>query len=108
MVLISVDLPHPLGPRIATCSSAPMHNVKLSSAIFCPRITQMLRKSNSGAAGALCMSSPRYQKPRTENCSTLKPDAASDLPPATCACRDYRALRGTGGRHVFLCPLSDA
>src|SRR6267378_975450 len=38
MVLISVDLPHPLGPRIQTCSPAPICNVTSSRAGRCSRV----------------------------------------------------------------------
>ena len=53
MVLISVDLPQPFGPRMATCSSAPMRRLKLSSAIFWPRMTRRLWKSSRGG-GSCC------------------------------------------------------
>src|SRR6516165_209252 len=39
MVLISVDLPEPFGPRMHTCSPAPMESVTSSSAARGPRIT---------------------------------------------------------------------
>src|ERR1700751_3559052 len=52
MVLMSVDLPQPLGPRIAMCSSAPTRRLKSSRAIFWPRITRRLWKFSSGGVWA--------------------------------------------------------
>ena len=56
MVLISVDLPQPLGPSTATCSFTAMRRLKSSRTIFCPlvappRITRTLRKSSNGPWG---------------------------------------------------------
>src|ERR1035441_672589 len=48
MVLMSVDLPHPLGPRMATCSPTPMRRLTSRSTIFSPRITQTRSSSMSG------------------------------------------------------------
>src|ERR1017187_8175550 len=48
MVLISVDLPQPLGPRMATCSPTPMRRLTSRSTIFLPRITQTRSMSISG------------------------------------------------------------
>src|SRR5579862_6360042 len=45
MVLISVDFPQPLGPRIATCSPALIRRLKSSSATLSPRITRTFFKS---------------------------------------------------------------
>src|SRR5579872_315615 len=112
MVLIKVDLPQPFGPRMATCSSAPMLRLKSSSATFCPRITRRLRKSSS--AGLIspfmhpkCRRPPAINKLSTEYCfSTLKPDAAAHLPSAPSADCDRRAAHGDRGRNVFLCPFA--
>jgi hypothetical protein len=51
MVLISVDLPHPLGPRIHTCSPAPIRRVTSSKAGRCsciPRRTVTCSNERSG------------------------------------------------------------
>src|SRR5882762_4949568 len=40
MVLMSVDLPQPFGPRIATCSPASTRRLKSSSATLSPRMTR--------------------------------------------------------------------
>src|SRR5436305_1787976 len=48
MVLISVDLPHPLGPRMHTCSPASTRNVTFSNAGRSPRMTVTRRRSKSG------------------------------------------------------------
>src|SRR5277367_958329 len=48
MVLMNVDLPQPLGPRMATCSPAWMRRVMLWRTVFSPRITEMLVKWSSG------------------------------------------------------------
>src|SRR6266850_681944 len=56
MVLISVDLPHPLGPRIQTCSPAPICNVTSSRAGRCsrvPRRTVTCFRERSGGAEAV-------------------------------------------------------
>src|SRR5271154_601244 len=49
MVLISVDLPHPFGPKTETCSRASMRKLMPSSAIFPQRNTRTSRNSSSGA-----------------------------------------------------------
>src|SRR5215469_3851870 len=48
MALISVDLPHPFGPRIATCSPRPIFNETSFSATVCPRITVTCSNSIKG------------------------------------------------------------
>src|SRR5579859_3686783 len=48
MVLISVDLPQPFGPRIHTCSPASMHREMSSSAARSPRITVTCFSASSG------------------------------------------------------------
>src|SRR6266513_2769996 len=56
MVLISVDLPHPLGPRIQRCSPAPICNVTSSRAGRCsrvPRRTVTCSRERSGSAEAV-------------------------------------------------------
>src|ERR1700676_5030373 len=56
MVLISVDLPHPLGPSIHTCSPAPICNVMSSRAGRCsrvPRRTVTCFSERSGGAEAI-------------------------------------------------------
>src|ERR1700720_404778 len=56
MVLISVDLPHPLGPRIQTWSPAPICKVTSSRAGRCsrvPRRTVTCFSERSGSAGAV-------------------------------------------------------
>src|SRR5712664_2917704 len=45
MVLMSVDLPQPFGPRIATCSPASTRRLKSSSATLSPRMTRTFFKS---------------------------------------------------------------
>jgi hypothetical protein len=40
MVLINVDLPQPFGPRIATCSPAPILSVMSWSTLVLPSITE--------------------------------------------------------------------
>src|SRR5579862_6754468 len=52
MVLISVDFPQPFGPRIATCSPAPIVSEKSRSAMLAPRITVTLRSSIRGGGGS--------------------------------------------------------
>src|SRR6266849_6702252 len=52
MVLISVDFPHPFGPRMATCSPAWMERVIPSRAIFSPRYTVTSWNSMSGCIQA--------------------------------------------------------
>src|SRR5277367_6214263 len=46
MVLISVDLPQPFGPRIATRSLLSTRRVKSLSTIFSPRITRTFCRSS--------------------------------------------------------------
>src|ERR1700730_8297940 len=46
MVLIRVDLPQPFGPRIATCSPAPMLSVMSWSTCLSPSITVIRLKAN--------------------------------------------------------------
>src|ERR1700677_2540011 len=46
MVLIKVDLPQPFGPRIATCSPAPMLSVMSWSTCLSPSITLIRLKAN--------------------------------------------------------------
>src|SRR5437660_5919326 len=56
MVLISVDLPHPLGPRIQRCSPAPICNVTSARAGRCsraPRRTVTCSRESSGAGGVM-------------------------------------------------------
>src|ERR1035438_2152091 len=111
MVLISVDLPQPLGPRMGTCSSASMRRLKSSSAIFCPRITRKLRKSSRGGLSAVALigyvhlsvdEKPRsIIRPRSASI-TLNPDAAQDLPPTPPVGCDRRAAYAGRSRHVFL------
>src|SRR5262249_44009931 len=48
MVLMSVDLPQPFGPRIAMCSPDPMVRLIFRRAIFSPRMTVTLRRSIKG------------------------------------------------------------
>src|SRR5580698_6483446 len=48
MVLMSVDLPQPLGPRMATCSPTPIRKLTSRSTVFSPRITQTRSSSMSG------------------------------------------------------------
>src|ERR1700722_19462977 len=51
MVLIRVDLPQPFGPRIATCSPAPMLSVISWSTCFSPSITVIrLKASRAGVS----------------------------------------------------------
>src|ERR1700676_13161 len=51
MVLISVDLPQPFGPRMAACSPAWMRRAMSWRTVFSPRITVRLRKSSNGGVG---------------------------------------------------------
>src|SRR5579872_2188598 len=46
MALMSVDLPEPFGPRMATCSPCAMEKVSPSSARLLPRITVTFRSSS--------------------------------------------------------------
>src|ERR1700675_468515 len=55
MVLISVDFPQPLGPRIATCSPALILRLKSSSATLSPRMTRTFFKSTRAGS----MKSPK-------------------------------------------------
>ena len=48
MVLMSVDFPQPLGPRMATCSPAPMVRLRLRSAMLSPRMTVTFKSSIRG------------------------------------------------------------
>src|ERR1035441_1980619 len=48
MVLISVDLPQPLGPRMATCSPTPTRRLTSRRTVFSPRITHTRSSSMSG------------------------------------------------------------
>src|ERR1700683_2229006 len=53
MVLIKVDLPQPFGPRIATCSPAPMLRVMSWSTCLSPSITVIRLKANkAGVSGS--------------------------------------------------------
>src|ERR1035441_3101232 len=109
IVLISVDFPQPLGPRMATCSSAPMRRLKSSSAIFCPRITRRFRKYSKAC---LCVEFIGYvhlsvdEKPLSSRCRaawiTLNPDAAQDLSPAPSVGFDHCAAHAGRGGDVFL------
>src|SRR6266850_12282 len=56
MVLISVDFPHPFGPRMHTCSPAAISSVMSSKAGRCsraPRKTVTCSSESSGGAGAV-------------------------------------------------------
>src|SRR5579871_5895040 len=61
MVLISVDFPHPFGPRMAACSPARMRRVMSWRTVLPPRITVMLRKSRS-AGGMIAASILNHDK----------------------------------------------
>lgn len=50
MVLIKVDLPQPFGPRIATCSPAPMRSVMSWSTRLSPSITETCWKASKAGA----------------------------------------------------------
>src|SRR5258707_15830084 len=54
MVLINVDFPQPLGPRMATCSPAWRRRVMSCRTVFSTRMTEMcwesIRGTRSGAA----------------------------------------------------------
>lgn len=50
MVLIKVDLPHPFGPRMATCSPAPILSVMSSSTRFSPSMTETCWKASKAGA----------------------------------------------------------
>src|ERR1022692_3262047 len=54
MVLISVDLPQPFGPRMAACSPAWMRRVMSWRTVLSPRITVMLWKSSKALLVAGC------------------------------------------------------
>src|SRR4051812_40486174 len=56
MALMSVDLPQPLGPRIATCSPTPIRRETSFNASVSPRITDTLWNSIRAGVNSPCYS----------------------------------------------------
>src|SRR5713101_3059846 len=72
MVLMSVDLPQPFGPRMQTCSPAAICTVTSSNAARSPRMTVIcLRESRGGEAEFILGSIGTPQRPRRKETSSI-------------------------------------
>ena len=89
MVLIRVDLPQPFGPRIATCSPAPMLSVMSWSTCLSPSITETRWKANRGGriGGGVLIRFSRF-----ESILADMRKSACDLPAATLLLGRVRAI----------------